>query len=227
MLVSLNYRRHNCQYSGQVFPSGRWREIWIYHFFPKMRVGKGWRFMARTLTVDHKISIIFWRSIYCKTINCVDVKYGCVFIGFLTILDKFEWVFMEFGTRSHGFSLGNPKNNVLGVFWHFGFHPQVLASADIWNFEGHIFTKMTYFEWKFFWCQKYPMDSMGKYQQEICIFSYSIMRFMGKLRHPGIFSFENRKISIFSHFYQVENSDAKGIPWFFYSACVLRPIRIS
>ena len=133
---------------------------------------------------------------------------------------------MDFGARSHGFSLRILKNHVLGVFWHFGLHPQVLASADIWNFEGQIFTKIQYSEPKIFWCQKCPMDSIGRNGQELCIISYSIIRFVGKFWHLEIISSEYRKVFIFSHFQPAANSDAKGIPWFCYLLCVLLPTRI-
>ena len=112
---------------------------------------------------------------------------------------------MDFGARSHGFSLRILKNHVLGVFWHFGLHPQVLASADIWNFEGQIFTKIQYSEPKIFWCQKCPMDSIGRNGQELCIISYSIIRFVGKFWHLEIISSEYRKIFIFSHFFRIFN----------------------
>ena len=125
----------------------------------------------------------------------------CLLYWFSSIFLDFGVSFMDFGARSHGFSLRILKNHVLGVFWHFGLHPQVLASADIWNFEGQIFTKIQYSEPKIFWCQKCPMDSMGRNGQELCIISYSIIRFVGKFWHLEIISSEYRKIFIFSHFF--------------------------
>ena len=92
----------------------------------------------------------------CRVIN----EY--VFIDFFGFSGLFEGFFLDFGARPHGFSLRILKNHVLGVFSHFGFHPQVLAPADIWNFGGHIFTKIQYSDSIILWCQKYPMDFLGK-----------------------------------------------------------------